>query len=462
MAMAQCTNTRANVRFPRGVAGAILTSLLAMHAAFAADAPPAGGRAADLDALATAYVMKSRAFSEAGRRAALEYIDRVKPAAPGLSNEQYLLALLRITGLSGNAHDSLHTGDGWRPSTRLPLHFIWFPDELVIARAAPGQSDLVGATVLQVDGLSPTDLLGRLRPYSGGPDEYLRTHMLWLLENGGMLHAMGAARSPHGLVLDLVLRDGTRTQRTVSFVPRADVPWGLMATKLWSSERSHEEIQAGWQSHAWTAGAPFHLQDPGNFFRLEHLPDIDALYVQFRANSTADAMGQEIGPFVKRVQDEIEQRAPQNLVLDLRFDVGGDIDQTRQLIRELAARTRGRIYVMTGSYTFSAGIVAAAAMLHDGGERVTLVGEPVGDRLRFWSEGADACLPHSKYCVRVTDGLWDITQGCSGTTGCYGDAYDARVPALTPTLVAPLTARAWREGRDPGMEAVRADLRALE
>lgn len=443
--------------------GGILASgtsawLLAVRLAAAGDAPPADARVEDLDAVATAYVMKSQAFSASSRQVALAYISRIKAKAPGFSNEEFLLALLRIAALSNNAHDSLHFGSGWRPPTRLPLRLIWFLDELVIARAGPGQEELAGATVTRVEGLSATQLLARLRPFSGGPDGYLRTHLLSLVENGGMLHAMGAARSPDGLTLDLVLQDGRRARRTIPFVPRAEVPRGLMATHLWSSERSPEEVQKGWQSPARVASEPFYLAGPGDFFRLEHLPGSDALYVQFRANSTADAMGQDIGEFVKRVQREIEQQPPENLVLDLRFDVGGDIDQTRQLIRDLAARTRQRIYVMTGPYTFSAGIVAAAAMVHDGGARVTIVGEQVGDRLRFWSEGADACLPNSKYCLRATDGLWDLTRGCAGTAGCYGDAYEAQVPSLTPTLVAPLTARAWREGRDPGLEAVRADL----
>lgn len=422
------------------------------------DALPAFDRAADLDSMAASYVMKSQAFSDSSRHAALQYIAETRNKASGLSNEAYLLALLRIAALSGNAHDSLHFGEGWRPPTRLPLHLIWFPDELAIARVGPGLEELAGATVRSVEGLTPVDLLARVRPYVGGPDEFLRTHMLWLLENGGMLHAMGVARTPTALALELELADGRQEQRTIPFVPRAEVPFGFMSTRLWSSERAPEEIRMGWQAPTRPARDPFHLQNPGTFFRIEQLPELEALYVQFRANSTADAMGQDIVAFVQQVRDEIDRRPPENLVLDLRFDIGGDIDQTRGLIRGLAAKTRRRIYVMTGPYTFSSGIVAAAAMRHDGGERVTLVGEPVGDRLRFWSEGSDACLPHSKYCVRVTDGLWDLVRGCAGMTGCYGDAYDARVEALTPHLAAPLTAEAWREGRDPGLEAVRADI----
>ena len=84
---------------------------------------------------------------------------------------------------------------------------------------------------------------------------------------------------------------------------------------------------------------------------------------------------------------EIETTYPKNLVLDLRFDVGGNIDETRDLARIIATNVRGRIYVLMGPYIFFAGIVMAAATKHDGGERVIIVGNNVSDRLRWWSEG---------------------------------------------------------------------------
>jgi len=205
-------------------------------------------------------------------------------------------------------------------------------------------------------------------------------------------------------------------------------------------------------------GHALRVAGKGGHVRIVPLPAIEALYVQFRANSTADAGGRDIKAFVGRVRGSLAESRPKNLVLDLRFDIGGDIDQTRDLAREMVAAVPGRIFVLTGPYTFSAGIVFAAAMKHDGGARVTLVGEPVGDRLRFWSEGGHVCLPHSKVCFWASDGLWDLRKGCAGEPACYGDRLDARVDSLEPEIRAPLTSAAWLTGRDPGMETVRAAL----
>ena len=41
----------------------------------------------------------------------------------------------------------------------------------------------------------------------------------------------------------------------------------------------------------------------------------------------------------------------------------------------------------------------------DGAARVRIVGETLADRLIFWSEGENVCLPTSHYCLRATTGL---------------------------------------------------------
>ncbi len=70
--------------------------------------------------------------------------------------------------------------------------------------------------------------------------------------------------------------------------------------------------------------------------------------------------------------------------------------------------------------------------------------------------------PNSHYCLHVTTGLWDLIKGCAGEADCYGDRLDARIASLDPQLRAPLTATAWLAGRDPGMEAIKADVAARD
>ena len=90
-------------------------------------------------------------------------------------------------------------------------------------------------------------------------------------------------------------------------------------------------------------------------------------------------------------------------MLDLRYDGGGDYTLTSAFAHALPklVRAPGRIALITGPDEFSAGITTAAFVKDAGGARVTIVGEPVGDRLSFWSEGGHGCLPHAQAVLQL-------------------------------------------------------------
>ncbi|MFO1402783.1 MAG: hypothetical protein U1F30_16480 [Steroidobacteraceae bacterium] len=416
----------------------------------------AGPRADDLRFVRQEYVLRSPAFTPAARRAVLRFIDASAAAADAMTPEQYLACALRIAAFADNGHDGLGVGDAsWYPEARLPLRMIWFADGWIVARADAARAELLGARVLAIEGRSPAALFRRVRDLSGGTDAYRRWNLQPLLENAGILHALGLAARPDGLRLALRLADGRRVERYVPFVAKSVLPGGQAPQRLWSPAPWPGEAERGWVAYGHQP-VPLYLEEGGQAFRIARLAEADALYVQMRTHG--DAPDETVEQFRGRVDAAIAADHPRNLVVDLRFDSGGDIDLTRDWQRSLAARIPGRIYVLIGPYTFSAGIVAAAALRHDAGGRARVVGEGPGDRLRWWSEGESVCMPASGYCMHRTAGLWDLRRGCAGQPACYGDRYAARVGTLRPDLRAPLTGDAWLAGRDPAMEAVGRDI----
>ena len=156
-------------------------------------------------------------------------------------------------------------------------------------------------------------------------------------------------------------------------MPPGQVPGRYWIPALWDGER-----EKGWRTAVDPSRAPLYLRRPDAWLRMIDLPDLEALYVQFRSNF--DEGDEKIAPFVGAVSKRLKSSPPKNLILDLRFDTGGDNTQNRDLMREIAQRVPGRIYLLVGNYTFSAGIASAAALKHDGGDKVTIVGDAVGDR----------------------------------------------------------------------------------
>jgi len=89
-----------------------------------------------------------------------------------------------------------------------------------------------------------------------------------------------------------------------------------------------------------------------------------------------------------------------------------------------------------------------------------IVGSEMGDRMRWWSEGSNLCLPSSGLCVRRNDGYWDINKACMPKTACFSDQFNLNVPSLRPDVEAPVTSIAWMNGVDPALDAVKKDLRS--
>ena len=177
-------------------------------------------------------------------------------------------------------------------------------------------------------------------------------------------------------------------------------------------------------------------------------------FVQLKSN--ADEGKQKIRDFLSSTRSRLRQVQPCNVILDLRYDDGGDFVNTYGFARKLPALipATGKIILLTGPSTFSAGISTAAFVKHAGGERVVILGEAVGDRLQFFSEGGWACLPHSALCVAYQTGKHDYQHACTDWDVCFwlNFFFQFRVRTLEPDEVIPLSFKDWRAGVDPVLD----------
>lgn len=411
----------------------------------------------DLKVVRTVYLPKEQAFAPATRAQAEALLDKMQRQAGAMTPEQFAVGLAEVGALTDNAHSGLRLRDPRvMPAARLPLHFLWLSDALIVARATGIASDLAGARVLKIEGRSPEALFQGSKVLLGGNDAGRK---IWLddwLESAGVLHALGLAKSPDGLSMTLLLPDGRVIDRVVAMAAVSGMPPAAEVDRLWSPEPIAGEHD--WATALRADGLPLYLRDANRPFRVISLPDLNALYVQFRSNE--DEEGFPIAPFLDEVNARIAALHPLHLILDLRFDIGGNLLTTLAFMRHVAGSVTGRTFLLVGPYTFSAGIISAAAVKKGGGDRVTVVGDGVGDRPHFWSEGALIKLPRSHYTYRYSDGQFNLNDGCTGEPGCMDDHYhiDVNFVSLVPDIRAPLTFAAYFADRDPALEAIAHEL----
>jgi hypothetical protein len=157
-------------------------------------------------------------------------------------------------------------------------------------------------------------------------------------------------------------------------------------------------------------------------------------------------------------------RLPDAVVVDLRYNEGGDFFNVLILATEIVKLTEpaGRTYVITGRATNSAAIIFAALLKAGAPERTKIVGEGISDHEWFWSEGGSLTAPASGLPLNYTDGYHDWAHGCSDVTKCYWPVvyHGVKAGSLSPDIAVDLSFKDYALGRDPVLEAVLADLDA--
>lgn len=395
------------------------------------------------------YSPQARERAEALRQEALEQAGSLSPAA-------FDLAVSRMVALADNGHSRVHPGPLSRSLARLPCRFYRFSDGFHVLRARPACAELLGAKLVAVDGHPAEEVAQRMYEYFGGPrNHYDQFAAVFFLESPPLLHAAGLAQSSERLRLRARLRDGSERELTIAAdPPDADAPRVYSDSYLSPQRIEHEA--ADWAALLPAdAPLPLFLRDYATPFQSVPLDGGAIHYVQLRSNS--DEPGHPIGEFLRRVEREIVAARPRAIVLDLRLDQGGNLLETTGFMRRLPTLTDSieHVYVLTGAWTFSAGIVNLALLKEHAGGKLRVIGEPVGDRVRFWAEGGTLQLPHSKLAIGYATGLHDYATSCFGQAGCFWILwlYPTRVASFDPDLRVGYAFDDYVQLRDPVLDA---------
>lgn len=414
----------------------------------------------DLEFLRTEYLPRERALTPETRANAERIIDELLTRAGSMTPQQFFLGFSRVNAAADNGHSAAsYRHPGTAPTTRLPFIVAQFDDAgLVILRALPPHQDLAGATILAIEGRPAIEVFDALKQYFGGTNERRALMAPRLIQGGGMLMAAGFASSAEQVSMRFRLRDGSEVERDVDYVPNAQIGAGVYwSSRWWSPEPINGDTTTPWTTAISAEGLPLYLQNGDAFNRALHLPELDAVYLELKSNE-ADEDARE---FEDRAEAVLRQAHATNLIVDFRFSYGGDMRTTATYLERLPSRipANGRIFVIVGRYSFSAGMSSAAILINASGGRAVVVGETPGDRMRHWSEGDHLCAPNSRFCVRYTDGYYDQVDGCRGEPRCRGENNRFNlVASLAPTLQAPTTWADYLAKRDPAMNAIRAAL----
>ena len=382
--------------------------------------------------------LKRRAYAPFALISAEDFdaeVARLDESIPGLTGTQIIVAMMRLTAHMDDGHAGIWMPDGDDELTRLvQLEFFLFADGLFVTAAGPGCSRLLGARVERIGGRTVAEAVAALGPLIARDNQQQVTLMVpRLLRQTAVLHGLGLTEDLSQVTLTVRFPDGSSGEATAAAVP-GRFRW--------------DRYPPGWTrltdtvAERLSGATPLHLRHRELPYWFEYLADADLVYFQY--NAVADHPAEPFAAFCDRLFGFVADRRPARLVIDLRWNPGGNTFLTRPLLHHLIACREisrpGALFVVVGRLTFSAAQNTATAIGRE--TSAIFVGEPTGSRPNFIGETIYFELPYSKVRANAADLFWQTSWPTDYRTW------------IAPHIYAPPTFAAFSQNDDPAMDAI--------
>lgn len=361
-------------------------------------------------------------------------VNQLHEDIPRLTDAQIYVELMKLLRLLGDGHAGIYPPDDDVALRRaLPVQCYEFTEGLFITATAPEHRQLLGAQVLRFDGHPVAEVAAALEPLVARDNEHwLSLRVPQLMRRSAVMHAVGMAADAEKAVLGVRLADGSASEVVV---PADTVETQLVSERpcppswLFLPEQLPGEL-------------PLYLRNAGAMYWFEYLAAERLAYVQF--NGVGDDQAEPVRRFWERLFDVIDRQGAERLVVDLRFNGGGNTFLTLPLLHRIVGHQRinqrGRLFVIIGRNTFSA--AQNFATMLDCHTNAVFVGEPTGSSPNFVGETVPFGLPYSGLRGNVSDLYWQTSWPLDHRSW------------IAPELYAPPTFAAFAANRDVAIEAV--------
>jgi hypothetical protein len=411
----------------------------------------------DLQFAAGKFLESDKSFSSEARQHFQRAIDELQKTVDKKTDEQVIVELAKAVALAGNAHTRLYLLRNRSELRRYPIRIWWFSDGLYVVAAPPDHTQLLGAKLTQLGGRSVEKIKKQVAPLYAGNSSWREYMSAYTMTCPEVLMSLGLASADGNISVEFTARSGKKGVTRLEPLPlrQSNQPteswWDLSPTR----PRNDSFITA--LSLA-PARLPLYLRNNGQQYWSQFLPNDKILYIQFNRAGDAPA-GETFAEFGKRTLAELLTVSAKKIVVDLRFNTGGNLDVASPFMRQLAEYAKQRetkVYVITGRATFSAGLFHAMQLRQLA--NAVLVGEPVGDDLDYWAEGGNVVLPNSKLTLHYADRFHSYSSIERPEFKEYlFTVSDLSVTHSAPDILLKMSAKEYLAGRDPSLEAIKSD-----
>lgn len=371
-----------------------------------------------------------------------KHVRQLREDTPGLTDVQIVYRIQELIARVRNLHTLSTPPLFWDTRQALKSQFRYYPiryypfqDGLYVASVSKRYRGMLGKKVIRIGNLTVEEAMRALARFVAADNKMtiLANVPRWCLNDGQLLHYIGAGDSPNKITIALERDDSSTSDVTISTSPQLPMPFYRPFI--------HSDNYTIAMNVDSKNPVPLYMTQMNKPYWFVYLPDHDAVYLQI--NVLNDEESESFEDFCQRMFRALDEKKAKRLILDLRLNCGGDHIEL-PLLKGILARPHidrsDRLFLIIGRLTAS-----AAQHLTSELERltnVTVFGEPTASKPNQYGAMTRFNLPHS-----------GLEIACA--TKFFQDAQpDDFAVASFPDIYVQLTSGDFKDNRDPVLERI--------
>lgn len=401
---------------------AVLGALVTLS--FAGEPLSADQWESDLDTLAEGLLSRHPNFYtktsvEDFESAMNELFDRIGT----IDDQMMAVEVSRLVALGGDAHTTVGFGEIGKRMRRLPVRLMVMEDGVFVTLATKEYEHHIGSEVLTIGGIAIDEVLDRVSVLFAFENESKRMGTsAWYATLLPALRSVGVVEDHHAeeIVIEFSKDHETRTHTLGTIDEQNPVQWVSFV----------HQLEQPW---------PIAYRKQGGYYQSDFIPEHKAFYVAY--NRCREAENLPMAEFVEFVITKCDELDAQRIIIDLRFNGGGDETVIWPLWQALEESERfrdpGDIVGLISRQTFSSAMSNSHQLRDNCG--AILIGEPTGGKPNHFGQLNRFPLPNSGLTISHSTRWFQKVEG---------DPDAVHPDVLIPWRSGPLFA-----GEDPVMEA---------
>lgn len=321
-----------------------------------------------------------------------QIIDSIKENIDSFSDNKIKLLISHCVSMADDAHTAVY----FRNFRRVPLRLYLFDDGLYVIKAQKGFEQFLGKKVVAICDKSVDELLEILDYYKSGNKSWIENESSYFLASPDFFEAANLSPTSDSIKYEFA----DKNESYLYPIENIDKSDEYSAWRDLSPINNLKTDTMNWEHVLNDTSLPLYLSYLDKDYHVEYLGALHAMYIQINISNNLEG-------FNRIIKNCLDSNNVQHLIIDFRFNGGGDYTKLAAFSKTIQQKVKGKIFIITGKATFSAGICIAARLKYFSKGRAIIIGQNSGDRLQFWAEGRQFSLPNSKIVARAVYGFHD-------------------------------------------------------